>query len=103
MTLPLPEAIADRLQKGYLRQVNPDGSPVDEVAAKTRPAAASPKAEWVGWAVHNGMTPDDAEAMTKADLVEKFSPAKTGVSVDAGSDEAKQVGDAFFAPADEPN
>lgn len=74
MDLPLPEAIADRLTKGYLRQVNPDGSPIEESERPTqvRPAVNAPKADWVGWAVHEGMTPDDAEAATKADLIEKF-------------------------------
>jgi len=87
MDLPLPEAIADRLTKGHLRQVNPDGSPIDESERPTgvpgtpdkRPTVNAPKADWVGWAVHEGMKPDDAEAATKQDLIEKFGtdPVKT--------------------------
>ena len=39
----------------------------------TRPAHSAAKAEWVGYAVRaHGMTPDDAEALTKADLIERF-------------------------------
>ena len=38
-----------------------------------RPAQSASKAEWVGYAVRaHGMTPDAAEAMTKADLIERY-------------------------------
>lgn len=81
--LPLPENIADQLTKGYLQRVNPDGSSYEPepdlpasaavgVPAATKPAASAPKAEWIGWAVVQGATPDDAEAMTKTDLIEKY-------------------------------
>ena len=98
--LPLPEGIAGRLARGHLRRVNPDGTPytgpVDGVPGRTmpkfvvverdygavagevpapptvRPAVNAPKADWVGWAVHNGASVDDAEASTKADLIEKY-------------------------------
>lgn len=92
MDLPLPEPIADRLAKGQLRRVNPDGSPYtgpqlweadsdeqDGPAAGSaltegrtpRPAANARKAEWVGWAVGvHGMDPEDADAMTKGDLMD---------------------------------
>lgn len=79
MDLPLPEAIADRLTKGHLHLVNADGSPAGDnggVGASapptSRPAINAQKAEWVGWASVNGMSPDDAEALTKQDLIEKF-------------------------------
>lgn len=77
MTLPLPEAIADRLTKGYLKLVNADGSTFVETNGEqlTRPAVNAAKGIWVGWAVHNGMTPDDAEALTKLDLIDKFGQA----------------------------
>lgn len=78
MDLPLHEAIADRLTKGYLKRVNADGTPwTDEVEAVMPPPYASKK-DWVGWAVHvaerNGapITPDDAEALTKPDLIELY-------------------------------
>lgn len=87
MDLPLPEAIQDRLTKGMIRQVNADGSPssgpapqpaatAQEGSALTagrtpRPAVNARKAEWVGWAVGaHGMDPEDADALSKADLME---------------------------------
>lgn len=74
MDLPLPEAIQDRMTKGYLKRVNADGSPYVEtdVVEPSAPSKTAPKDEWIGWAVKNGMSPDDAEALTKADLIEKF-------------------------------
>lgn len=82
MDLPLPDHQAEKVTKGYLVQVNADGSPYVKPAGDptpagvptvtTRPAVNAPKAEWVGWAVHNGMAPDDAEAKTKAELVDQF-------------------------------
>lgn len=84
MALPLPEVMQDKVTKGYLRRVNPDGSPYvepvegDEPPPEPKPPAQSAsKAEWVGWAVDHPdesrrLSPDDAEALTKADLIEKF-------------------------------
>ncbi|MER7363578.1 hypothetical protein [Nonomuraea wenchangensis] len=74
MDLPLSEVMQEKAVKGYLKRVNPDGTPYVEPVeqAPERPAKTAKKAEWVGWAVHNGMDPDEADAMTKDDLVEKF-------------------------------
>ena len=78
MDLPLPEPIAERLAKGLLRRVNADGSlydgPADGVPdlPAEAPAKSAAKAEWVGWAVANGAAVDDAEAMTKQDLIEQY-------------------------------
>lgn len=87
MDLPLPETQAEKVAKGYLTRVNADGSPYVEPAVEgdselagppsadkpAPPAPTAPKREWVGYAVRvGGMSPDDAEAMTKSDLVEKF-------------------------------
>jgi hypothetical protein len=84
MDLPLHEATAGQLTKGYLRRVNEDGSPyVEPVEGDNPPPALKPpaksatKAEWVGWAVNHPddsrrMAPDDAEALTKDDLMERF-------------------------------
>lgn len=95
MDLPLHETISDRLLKGYLTRVNEDGSSYvegqDEVPGlpTERPALNANKAIWVGWAVAQGMTPDDAEALTKTDLIEKFGataapivPAAEGSAVE---------------------
>lgn len=74
MDLPLPEPIQERVTKGMLQRVNEDGSPYREPdpVEPTEPAKAASKAEWVGWAVAQGATPEDADGMTKADLVEKY-------------------------------
>lgn len=84
MDLPLHEAIADQLTKAHLRRVNEDGSPYVEPAgesgtATARPAQSATKAEWVGYAVRaHGVKPDDAEAMIKQDLIERYGAAKEG-------------------------
>jgi hypothetical protein len=89
MDLPLPESIQDRLTKGLIRRVNADGTPYTGhtpqpetgersvrgsalTEGKTpRPTPTARKAEWVGWAVGvHGLDPEDADAMTKADLME---------------------------------
>jgi hypothetical protein len=91
MDLPLHETIEDRLLKGYLTRVNEDGSPYVEGQDETpalpteRPALSASKATWVGWAVHEGMTPDDAEALTKTDLIEKFGAAPIVTEPPAGT------------------
>lgn len=73
--LPLPEPIQEKVTKGYLRRVNADGSPwaPSEPKAEQRPAQNASKADWVGYAVRmHGADPDEADGMTKADLVEKY-------------------------------
>ena len=75
MDLPLPEGVQDRMDKGYIRQVNEDGSAYEgddgiSPPPTEAPAASARKADWVAWAVVTGMDPDDAEAYTKTDLVE---------------------------------
>jgi hypothetical protein len=98
MDLPLPEHMAEQLTKGYLTRVNEDGSPWTEpvpesgpgqpppqggggaapaggpmAPAVPRPATSASKAEWVGYAVRaHGLKPDDAEAMTKQDLIDRY-------------------------------
>lgn len=71
MALPLDRHIESRLTRGHLRRVNADGSDYSEAPA-TRPALNAPKGEWIGWAVRHGAKPDDAEALTKADLIEQY-------------------------------
>jgi hypothetical protein len=78
MQLPLSEPIEDRLLKGYLKRVNADGTPFVEKSERVQPAPYASKGEWVGWAVHvsestdTPITPDDAEALTKTDLIEMY-------------------------------
>lgn len=73
MALPLHEAIADRLAKGYIRRVHPDGTPWTGDEPAERPALTARKADWVGYAAAQGMDPDDAEALTKQDLIDKYA------------------------------
>lgn len=79
LALPLSEPIEDRLLKGYLKRVNADGTPFREKSERVRPKTTDPKAAWVGWAVHisqsteSPISPDDAEALTKQDLIEMFA------------------------------
>lgn len=81
MDLPLTEAMAEQLLKGYLTRVNEDGTQYAEPLAEGQvepdveqpPPANASKAAWIGYAVRvHGVRPDDAEAMTKPDLIEKF-------------------------------
>lgn len=78
MALPLHEAIQDRLSKGYLKRVNADGTPFVEKSERVKPAPYASKSEWVSWAVHisqtteSPLTPDEAEALTKQDLIEAY-------------------------------
>lgn len=78
LALPLSEPILDRLSKGYLKRVNADGTPFVEKSERVQPAPYASKGEWVGWAVHTSqstetpITPDDAEALTKQDLIERY-------------------------------
>jgi len=94
MDLPLHESVQERLAKGQLIRVNPDGSPYTGLAQEavaapptTRPSKAAPKAEWVGWAVTvHQLTPDNAEAMTKQDLTDlPDQPAPQASGPDGGT------------------
>ncbi|MFE4697284.1 hypothetical protein ACFRIC_09340 [Streptomyces sp. NPDC056738] len=97
MDLPLPEPIEERLRKGMLQRVNEDGTPYIEPSSEdatdagkvpapgaqvpglplTEPAKTAVKADWVGWAVVKGATPEEADGMTKADLIEKYGTPST--------------------------
>lgn len=90
--LPLHETLIDQLRVNRIREVaNLDG---DELPPKKAddsldangnplepkvpglptqvPAKTAVKLEWVGWAVANGMPLEEAEALNKDQLVEKF-------------------------------
>jgi hypothetical protein len=89
MALPLDKILAKQERKGILRRVNPDGTPYAEPAppppagggqppALDPPAQSAVKAEWVGYAVRaGGLTVDDAEALTKQDLIDRFGRPPT--------------------------
>lgn len=54
-----------------------DGSPEQpaEPAEVEPPKRAALKEQWVTYAVHRGMPQEEAEAMTRAELIEKFGQA----------------------------
>jgi hypothetical protein len=60
----------------------PEPEPEPEPESVERPARADAKADWVEFAVACGWSRDDAEAATKADLVER---AESGPEGDSGS------------------
>lgn len=73
MDLPLDRFIQERVDKGYLRIIDRDHSD-----GPRKPAINDPKKAWVGWAVQSTrdgespVSPDDADAMTKQDLIDRF-------------------------------
>lgn len=80
LDLPLHEAMADQLTKGLLIRVDSDGKKIegdlgDGVPSlpTERPATKANKAEWVGWAVAQGMDADEANGHTKGDLIERYA------------------------------
>lgn len=87
MTLPLPAVMEQKVVRGQLTRVNEDGSPYvepstgadhepdDEQTEEKPPAANASKAHWIGYAhrVH-GIPIDEAEALTKNDLMELYGP-----------------------------
>ena len=73
--LPLTDVQQYQLGRGELTRVNEDGSPyAAETEQPKRPADTAAKAAWVGYAraVDPGLSIDDADAMTKNDLIEKY-------------------------------
>jgi hypothetical protein len=76
-TAPLSAEIEKQLVRQELVRVNEDGTPwvepeTGEVPEVKRPAKSALKAEWVGYAVSQGMSVDDADAATRDDLIERF-------------------------------
>jgi hypothetical protein len=70
-----------KVTRGELGRVNADGSPYEALDATDPadgevrvPSKNALKDEWVGYAVSKGMSVDDADAMTKTDLIERFGP-----------------------------
>ncbi len=50
-------------------------SPPEPDAPNEPPAPSAVKAEWVGYATRvHGADPDEVEALTKADLIDKYGP-----------------------------
>lgn len=51
-------------------EAEPEPEPEPEAEEKGPPAQSAPKSEWVDWAVSEGFDRDEAEAMTKQDLID---------------------------------
>ena len=52
--------------------VEPEPGPEPELGEPGRPAQADNKAAWVDWAVRHGIDREEAEASTKAELIELY-------------------------------
>lgn len=73
MDLPLGEGMAGRLATGSLVQCTADGEIITE-DKPIRPSVSTAKPEWVGYLVKaHGYTVDDAEAMTKQDIIDRVT------------------------------
>lgn len=77
ITVPLTEVMRYQFDKGFIRLADgeaPFGELEDapESEAGDKPKAADPKSVWVAHAQSQGMSHEDADAMTKAELVRKF-------------------------------
>jgi hypothetical protein len=88
MDVPLPLGIQHRLDRGDLTRVNEDGTPWAEPGAEALepprgdlppdaaplPKRADNRATWTEFAVSQGMGREQAASMTKAELIELFTP-----------------------------
>lgn len=74
LPLPLSENFEHQAARGQLVRVTADGEPYEEATEPKRPADSAGKPAWVGYAlaVDPSLTVDDADAMTKNDLIEMF-------------------------------
>lgn len=87
--VPLPLGIQSRLDKGDLLRVNEDGTPWREPGesvvepphgdlppdAPPLPKKTEQRAVWTEFAVSQGMEREEAAAMTKAELIDRFTPS----------------------------
>lgn len=80
LDLPLNENMQRQITRGELvRVADADGSPWEDqplmdlsTGELRRPGRNAPKTEWVGYAVSQGLGVDEADALTKNDLIERF-------------------------------
>lgn len=52
--------------------VDEEGEPLEIEEGPSAPAKSASKADWVEWAVANGADPDEADALTKAELTDTY-------------------------------
>lgn len=58
------------VDEGLVEEVEDDDTPLDEGGEVTRPHQTAPKDAWVDYAVSKGWSQADAEAATKAELIQ---------------------------------
>lgn len=69
------DPVGDRLALAYFRRHGGYQVTANVGFADEPPAPSAVKAEWVGYAVRvHDADPDEAEALTKTDLIEKYGP-----------------------------
>ena len=87
--LPLPAGIQSRLDRGDLTRVNENGTPWHEPGepvlepplgdlppdAPPLPKKTENRAVWTEFAVSQGMDREEAASMTKAELIDRFTPS----------------------------
>ena len=66
---PVPEPAAEMAADGAEEAAEPP--PLAEPPTST-PRAIQPKADWIAWAMVNGLSQDEANALTKAELMERY-------------------------------
>jgi hypothetical protein len=79
----LPEGIEKRIERGDLTECAPDGTvpdPAEDLVPDVPPPDAPPlpkraasRDTWIQFAISQGLPRDEANAMTKAKLIERFT------------------------------
>lgn len=70
-------AAQDARESEVAKQVLVEGQPATTVAEPSRPPQSAPKAAWVDWAVSQGADRAEANATSKADLIEAYGYDRT--------------------------
>ena len=73
------EALVEQSVDGWHRidETEPEAAePASTQESSKKPNKASSKADWVAWAVHQGETPEAAEAATREALIERYHGAE---------------------------
>lgn len=75
----LPESIAHRLARGTLTRIHPDEEPAEPVPGSDEPdtpqlpSVRDNRAAWTEYAITQGMEQAEVDAMTKAQLITRFT------------------------------
>jgi hypothetical protein len=78
----LPEGVGKRIARGDLVEVTPDGVPQADEPEDTPPPDAPPlpkrsanRDTWISFALSQGMDREEANSLTKNELITRFTPA----------------------------